>query len=74
MACTTTEPASAAKKMTLTQVITMEGNERHASISYFLDEKQLAGGSVGKTVRKWDVLTGKDIEKARNVGEYEVWQ
>jgi len=74
MACTTTEPASAAKKMILIPVTTLEGNERHALISYFPDEKQLASGSVGKTIRQWDVLTGKDIEKARNVGEYEVWQ
>jgi len=71
MTCTTTEPASAAKKMILTPVITMEGNERHASISY-CPEKQLASGSVDKAVRQWNVLTGKEIEKARNVGEYEV--
>ncbi|OAX35215.1 hypothetical protein K503DRAFT_773708, partial [Rhizopogon vinicolor AM-OR11-026] len=69
-----TEPASAAKKMILTPVITLEGNERYASISYSPDGKQLASGSVDKTVRRWDVLVSKEIEKAQNVGEYEVWQ
>jgi len=74
MASATTEPAPAANKMILTLVITLGGNERCPSISYFPDGKQLASGSVNKTVRRWDVLASKDIEKARNVGEYEVWQ
>jgi len=74
MASTTTEPASAAKEMILTPAITLEGNERYALISYFPDGKQLASGSVNKTVRRWDVLASKEIEKAQNVGEYEVWQ
>ncbi|OAX39684.1 hypothetical protein K503DRAFT_781966 [Rhizopogon vinicolor AM-OR11-026] len=51
----------------LTPVITLEGNERYVSISYFPDGKQLASGSVDKTVQRWDVLAPNEIEKARNV-------
>ncbi|OAX35631.1 hypothetical protein K503DRAFT_773256 [Rhizopogon vinicolor AM-OR11-026] len=73
MASTTTEPASAANNMILAPVITLEGNERYASISCFPDGKQLVSGSVDKTVRRLDVLAGKDIGRVRNIGKYEVW-
>ncbi|KAG2069343.1 WD40 repeat-like protein [Suillus decipiens] len=42
------------------------------SIAYFLDGKQLFSGSSDKITRRWDLESGKEIEKARDVCEEEI--
>ncbi|KAJ8591232.1 WD40 repeat-like protein [Rhizopogon salebrosus TDB-379] len=39
---------------------------------YFPDGKQMISGSGDKTTRQWDMQTGKEIEKARDVCEWDV--
>jgi WD40 repeat protein len=39
-------------------------------ISYFPDSKQMISGSYDKTIRRWDLRKGKEIEKDREVSEY----
>ncbi|KAG1793957.1 WD40-repeat-containing domain protein [Suillus plorans] len=65
----------------LTPVITLEGHEswkirypggehHHKYISYiyyFPDGKQMISGSDDKTIRRWDLREGKEIEEAREV-------
>ncbi|KAJ8584496.1 WD40 repeat-like protein [Rhizopogon salebrosus TDB-379] len=70
----------------LIEVMTLEGCETYVylsdgkrlentfgvPISYFPDGKQMISGSGDKTVRLWDLETGKEVEKARVVREQEV--
>ena len=42
------------------------------SISYFPDGKQMVGGSMDNSVRRWDLQTGKEIVEARVVCELKV--
>ncbi|KAG2739959.1 WD40 repeat-like protein, partial [Suillus brevipes Sb2] len=54
--------------------ITLKGHgERIRSISCFPDGQQMISGSEDKTVRQWDVKTGKENKEAQNVCEEEVW-
>jgi WD40 repeat protein len=78
-------PSAVAGK--LIEVMTLEGCETYVNylsdgkraentysvpISYFPDGKQMISGSGDKTVRLWDLETGKEVEKARVVREQEV--
>jgi WD40 repeat protein len=85
MASSSTQPIATADKSILTRVMTLEGHEpwkysspdgeQHESkyvscISYFPDGKQMISGSGDKTIRRWDLRKGKEIEKDRQVYEY----
>ncbi|OJA10027.1 hypothetical protein AZE42_08531 [Rhizopogon vesiculosus] len=73
MASTSRRPAPAANKTILAPVITLKGHEDDVqSISYFPEGKQMIGGSADKTVRRWDLQVGKEIEKAPKVCDYGV--
>ncbi|KAG2349241.1 WD40 repeat-like protein [Suillus weaverae] len=49
-------------------------NHRHVSfISYFPDSKGMVSASFDKTIRRWDLRAGKEIEEAREVHEQETW-
>ncbi|KAG2070937.1 YVTN repeat-like/Quino protein amine dehydrogenase [Suillus decipiens] len=65
-------------------IVTLEGHEPYvihypegkhheyknvSSISYFPDGKQMISGSGDKTIRRWNLRDGKEIEKARGVCE-----
>jgi len=39
-------------------------------ISYFPDGKKMISGSADKTIRRWDLQKGKEIEDAREVCEF----
>jgi WD40 repeat protein len=85
MASSSTQPIATADISILTPVMTLEGHEpwkfsspdgeqhegEHVScISYFPDGKQMISGSGDKTIRRWDLRKGKEIEEAREVYEY----
>ncbi|KAG2742276.1 tricorn protease domain 2-containing protein [Suillus brevipes Sb2] len=82
MASTSTQPVATADISILTPVMTLEGHEPWSSspddqpesyvsyISYFPDSKQMISGSYDKTIRRWDLRKGKEIEKDREVSEY----
>jgi WD40 repeat protein len=84
MASTSTRPVATADISILTPVMTLEGHEPWnystpdgqyefkyvESISYFPDGKQMISRSRDKTIRRWDLRKGKEIEKAREVDEY----
>jgi WD40 repeat protein len=83
MASTSTQPVATADKSILTPVMTLEGHEPWylplddqpeykdiACISYFPDGKQMISGSRDKTIRRWDLRKGKEIEKDREVYKY----
>ncbi|KAG1752441.1 quinon protein alcohol dehydrogenase-like superfamily [Suillus paluster] len=73
MASRSIQPAAAAKKSILTPVLTLEGHKDNVpSISYFPDGKQIISGSLDKTVRRWDLQAGKEIEEARHFCEQDV--
>ncbi|KAG2737429.1 WD40 repeat-like protein [Suillus brevipes Sb2] len=44
-------------------------NKHISCISYFPDGKQMISGSRDKTIRRWDLRKGKEIEKDRQVYE-----
>ncbi|KAG2048832.1 YVTN repeat-like/Quino protein amine dehydrogenase [Suillus hirtellus] len=85
MASSSTQPDAAEIKSILTPVMTLEGhepwndshseNEPHSEykfisyIAYFPDGKQMISRSRDKTIRRWDLREGKEIEKAREVYE-----
>ncbi|KIK41534.1 hypothetical protein CY34DRAFT_13002 [Suillus luteus UH-Slu-Lm8-n1] len=85
MASTSTQPVATADMSILTPVMTLKGHEpwditslpggeQHdtkyvSCISYFLDGKRLISGSGDKTIRRWDLRKGKEIEEAREVCE-----
>ncbi|KAG2073591.1 WD40 repeat-like protein [Suillus decipiens] len=84
MASSSTQPSAAEDKSILKPVMTLEGHEpwhvglpdgKHhenkdvSSISYFPDGKQMVSGSRDKTIRRWDLREGKEIENAREVCE-----
>jgi len=67
-----TQPATAATKMTLTPVMTLQSQENSGwtrSMAYFPDGKRIISVSFDKTIRQWDLQAGKEIEEARNVYE-----
>lgn len=69
----TDRPAPAATKMVLTPVTTLESHEDYTkSISYFPDGKCMISGSDDLTARQWDLQTGKETKKARDVCEWVV--
>ncbi|KAG2740513.1 YVTN repeat-like/Quino protein amine dehydrogenase [Suillus brevipes Sb2] len=84
MASTSTQAILTADKSILIPVMTLEGHEPYnipmsdgkqheyndvEFISYFPDGKQMISGSRDKTVRRWDLRKGKEIEKDRQVYE-----
>ncbi|KAG1793979.1 uncharacterized protein HD556DRAFT_460680 [Suillus plorans] len=84
MASSSMQPDAAENKSILTSVMTLEGHEpwkflyedgeHHEfkyilSISYSPDDKQMISGSGDKTIRRWDLREGKEIEEAREVCE-----
>jgi WD40 repeat protein len=81
MASSSTQPVATADKSILTSVMTLEGHEPWnlsssdieykfiACISYFPDGKQMISGSYDKTIRRWDLRKGKEIEKDREAYE-----
>jgi WD40 repeat protein len=85
MASTSTQAVATTDRSVLTPVITLKGHEpwsysssdgeQHEEkyiryISYFPDGKQMISGSRDKTIRRWDLRKGKEIDKAREVYEY----
>ncbi|KAG2744485.1 YVTN repeat-like/Quino protein amine dehydrogenase [Suillus brevipes Sb2] len=84
MASSSTQPVATADTSILTPVMTLEGHEpwnlfssegkQHeyefvSCISYFPDGKEMISGSRDKTIRRWDLLKGKEIEKDREAYE-----
>ncbi|KAG2740511.1 WD40 repeat-like protein [Suillus brevipes Sb2] len=83
MASTSTQAVATADKSILTPLMTLEGHQPWNStslpddeqyeyiscISYFPDGKQMISGSRDKTIRRWDLRKGKEIEKDRQVYE-----
>jgi WD40 repeat protein len=80
MASSSTQPVATADKSILTPVMTLEGHEPWSDgkqhefkqipfISYFPDGKQMISGSHDKTIRRWDLRKGKEIEKNREAYE-----
>jgi WD40 repeat protein len=84
MASTSTQSIATADKSILTPVMTLEGHEpwncstsdggQHEyknveCISYFPDGKEMISGSLDKTIRRWDLRKGKEIEKDREIYE-----
>jgi WD40 repeat protein len=60
-------------KMTPELMKTLESHENIvSSMHYFPDGKRIISGSYDKTTRQWDMQTGKEIEKARDVCEWTV--
>ncbi|KAG2737873.1 hypothetical protein P692DRAFT_20545890 [Suillus brevipes Sb2] len=58
---------TAATKTILKSSITLEGHgDTIRSMSYFPDGQRMISGSEDKTVRQWDMKTGKEIEEARD--------
>jgi WD40 repeat protein len=53
-------------------MMNLESHEDVRSIHYFPDGKRMISGSDDKTTRQWDMQTGKEIEKARDVCECSV--
>ncbi|KAJ8588419.1 WD40 repeat-like protein, partial [Rhizopogon salebrosus TDB-379] len=53
--------------------MTLEGHKQDVqSMHYFPDGKRMISGSYDKTTRQWDIQTGKEIEKAWDVCEWDV--
>jgi WD40 repeat protein len=84
MASTSTQAVATADISILTPLMTLEGHqlwnvslpdgEQHEGkyaefISYFPDGRQMISGSRDKTIRRWDLRKGKEIEKDRQVVE-----
>ncbi|KAG2099830.1 quinon protein alcohol dehydrogenase-like superfamily [Suillus discolor] len=82
MASSSMQPDATENKSILTPVMTLEGHEpwknlrpdgeyhefKYIScISYSPDGKQMISGSYDKTIRRWDLREGKEIEEAREV-------
>jgi WD40 repeat protein len=82
MASRSTQPSATANRSVLTPVMTLKGHEPWSisspngklpdykcvtSISYFPDGKQMISGSGDKTIRRWDLREGKEIEEAKEV-------
>ncbi|KAJ8579348.1 WD40 repeat-like protein [Rhizopogon salebrosus TDB-379] len=73
MASASKQPSVAVAKMTLEPMMTLEGHEGLVqSMHYFPDGKRMISGSYDKTTRQWDMQTGKEIDKARGVCEWDV--
>jgi WD40 repeat protein len=64
---------TAGKNSILTPSITLKGHQdKIVSVSYFPDGQRMISGSWDRTVRQWDLKTGKEIVEARGVYEEEV--
>ncbi|KAJ8591231.1 WD40 repeat-like protein [Rhizopogon salebrosus TDB-379] len=73
MASTSKQPSVAVSKITLQPMMTLEGHEDPVrSMHYFPDGERLISGSYDFTTRQWDMQTGKEIEKSRDVCEWDV--
>ncbi|KAG2051272.1 hypothetical protein BDR06DRAFT_590966 [Suillus hirtellus] len=88
MASSSMQPGTTENKSILTPVMTLEG---HQALKYSLqdsheykdiswiscspDGKRMTSGSEDKTIRRWDLREGKEIEESREVcknGVYEL--
>jgi len=71
----------------LVKVMTLESHESsiktfpggirlnyYVCTSYFPDGKHMTSGSGDKTIRRWDLEAGKEIQEARIVHEQEVYK
>jgi WD40 repeat protein len=68
------QPSVSVTKTTLKLVKTLEGHKNVVqSMYYFPDGKRMISGSYDKTTRQWDMQTGDEIEKARDVCEWDVY-
>jgi WD40 repeat protein len=73
MASASKQTSVSVAKMILEPMMTLEGHEGFVqSMHYFPDGKRMISGSYDKTTRQWDMQTGKEIEKARDVCEWDV--
>ncbi|KAG1877389.1 hypothetical protein F4604DRAFT_618841 [Suillus subluteus] len=85
MASSSTKPIGATSESILKLVMTLQGykplkDEQYingvvhhvSSISYSLDGQRMISGSWDGTARQWDLQMGKEIEKVRDVCEWEV--
>jgi WD40 repeat protein len=73
MASTSKQHSVAVSKITLEPMMTLEGHEEIVrSMHYFPGGKRMISGSLDGTTRQWDMQTGKEIEKARDVYEWNV--
>ncbi|KAJ8582856.1 WD40 repeat-like protein [Rhizopogon salebrosus TDB-379] len=67
------QPSGAVAKMTLEPMMTLESHEDTVrSMHYFPDGKRMISGSYDKTTRQWDMQSGREIEKAREVCGWDV--
>jgi WD40 repeat protein len=73
MASASKDPSIAVAKITLEPMLTL-GGHRHfvRSMYHFPDSKRMISRSYDKTTRQWDMQTGKEIEKARDVCDWDV--
>jgi WD40 repeat protein len=72
MGSRSTQTATAATKMTLTPVMTLESRRdlrRTASMAYVPDGKRMISVSEDNSIRQWDLQAGKEIEEVRDVYE-----
>ncbi|KAG1719154.1 WD40-repeat-containing domain protein [Suillus lakei] len=69
MASTSTAPFGLAINTILKPGITSEDEVGTTSIAYFPDGQRMISGSEDKTVRRWDLQIGKEIEEAWYVCE-----
>jgi WD40 repeat protein len=73
MASASKQPSVSVTKTTLKPMKTLEGHEYLVqSMHYFPDGKRMISGSYDKTTRQWNMQTGKEFEKARDVCEWNV--
>jgi WD40 repeat protein len=73
MASALKQPSIAVSNMSLEPMMTLEGHEDLVqAMHYFPDGKRMISGSDDKTTRRWDMQTGKEIEKTRHIYEWDV--
>ncbi|KAJ8580277.1 WD40 repeat-like protein [Rhizopogon salebrosus TDB-379] len=73
MASALKQPGVAVAKMTLEPMTTLENHGGYVqSMHYFPGGKRMISGSDDRTTRQWDIQTGKEIEEARNVYEWDI--
>jgi WD40 repeat protein len=73
MASASKQPSAAVAKMTLELTMILKSHKDNIrSIHYFPDGKRMISGSDDRTTRQWDMQTGKEIERSRDVCEWEV--
>ncbi|KAG1784782.1 WD40-repeat-containing domain protein [Suillus plorans] len=69
-------PVVPVKGWILAPVLDISGHEDRddtPSISYFPDGKRIVSGSRDRTIREWDIEQGREIKRARDVCERQVY-